>query len=342
MAESFGDCIAKGTMDAELGLNLAVEVPFLFFVTFIVCLTIYLDLIKNTRDFFTVQTLQKSKAWLYLLYVVAVLVTILRTVLQVSLIEVPPELVTIIYNWATTLMVAISIIDPLTFLRPRKTALIRVKYKSLKTVLILLVVWVVALLVTIVVLAATPNWSLVLLVWRIGFMLIAAFEIAVLAVFVMKIKSQVKVKSSMTLRGYVYTTAFMRVSIVITVLLKHLGVLYVFVLKTLHMGIIFIGLASYCYLIGDREIKRAQRGSQFSTASASKRSSLKSSRNASQSKDSSIVDSSHASEILTETSKEISSNKSPYVVVEPVQPETSEQILTADNSCPNASDKTEA
>ena len=255
-------------------LTLAVEVPFLLLSTLVVALTIFLDIHRGSKDsLLSFETLQSSRAWLYLLYIVAVLVTFLRLILRHldGGSPVPAEIVTIVYNWATTLMIAVSSIIPRRLsLNLRKA--VRIETKSLKAVLSLVVFWVLLLLVTIVALAITQDeyWFVILTVWRVFFMTCAASEIAILAFVIFHLKRQ-NLKTTKTLVSYVFTTVGMRLGIVTTLILKFfmLETFDTFALKIAHMLLIMFGLSCYCYSIYGREVERQRKRSIVQTSYAS-------------------------------------------------------------------------
>ena len=244
-------------------LNLMVEVPFLLISALVVMLTVYLDIQRGTsHGLCSMSTLQSSKAWLYLLYVVAVIVTFLRLWLRNSDINIPPELITIIYNWETTLMIAVSSILPWRLAR-NISKMQQVETKALKSVLTLIFIWVFLLVATIVAFVSSDNWTAILFVWRVFFMSCAIFEIITL-VYVFFMLKMNKLSTTRTLVAYVLTTALMRSGIVITIVLKFAtGIMDNFTLKIIHMLLVISGLLSYCYFISDREKTRARRQSQL-------------------------------------------------------------------------------
>jgi hypothetical protein len=245
-------------------LAIVVEIPFLFLCSITVLVAAYYDLVKQ-KTLLSKKTLQNSMFWLYSLYIIAIAVTVIRIpVRSLPGNPVPPELITIIYNWATSLMVAVSSILPWRFYEAyRKLA--RLNVDALRTVIFFLLIWVVLLVVTIVILAV--DWKTlesVLLVWRIMFTLAAICEIILLGL-VTWIVGREKFKSAKSLRWYVYTTIVMRVIIVVTVILKYVGVVDVFILKTIHMITIICGIMTYAWNTRNRERERERRDSRMSS-----------------------------------------------------------------------------
>lgn len=243
-------------------ISLAVEAPFLVLTTLTVLYVVFLDLMKH-KKFFHSDTLENSMFWLYALYIIAILVTVLR--IPIRLLPgtpVPPEFITIIYNWATTLMIAVSAFLPWRLYRSAKKVQ-RLNLKAMKPMIAIVLVWVILLMTTVVVLIV--SWSalsMLLFVWRVFFMVCASAEI-ILLILVVGVLGSKQFQKLKTLRWYVYTTSVMRSSIVITIILKHIGAMDVFFLKTIHMFIIIAGLLAYASAIREREVVKDRRASEM-------------------------------------------------------------------------------
>jgi hypothetical protein len=128
--------------------------------------------------------------WINVLYVVAVVATILRMVLMVSIPSdsaIHPEIYTIVYNWAASLICAVNAIMPLKFIMMTFNPFTRLTgQEDLFTMICVTLAWVVLLVATVVTAAVMGSSSLPTLLscWRWYFSVVAFVELGALLYFI--------------------------------------------------------------------------------------------------------------------------------------------------------------
>jgi hypothetical protein len=196
--------------------------------------------------------------WINTLYVIAVVATILRMVLRLSLPgQIRSEITAIVYNWAASLICAINAIMPIKFIRMTFNPF-GIKLTGEEDLPIMIAVtgwWVVILLATIIVAVTVGESSLIpaLSAWRYYFTAVAFVELFALSWFIVYCITGLKKDiSTMKVQGnnlllFCVTTFIMRIGIVGSNFCKMYGVAGVTQesLKIIHMSLVCVCLTAF-------------------------------------------------------------------------------------------------
>lgn len=200
---------------------------------------------KNATAF---DLVDDAKFWVYSLYVVAIGLTVGRYFF-VGCTDIDPDYISITYNWAASLIVAISSIAPWRFVLSNKMRVLKFESGNLKYCMCVLFMMAVPLAASAVLLAFdyVPT-STILFVWRVIFMVIVVCEMAVLTCLLAHVHRSVQATNSSLPKSFIYCfsgTLWMRIGIVGSIVLKQTGVLDKRFLKVVHTAFIISGFAFY-------------------------------------------------------------------------------------------------
>jgi hypothetical protein len=207
----------------------------------LVCLVLVLLSVKYNRSISKSWSWSKLKDnvqfWVHILYVVAIIVSLLRIPLSAYL---DPRVITITYNWAASLIICISSIVPIKLLG-QKRSLKSMKGGNFPAILITGVIFVTAFAITIG-LMFSVDLSVLLLIWRIIFCTSASIEILALVWCMILIRGSTVMSEYM---WYVRVVCYQRVGIMATVIVRYLHLFDTENLKYIHMFLIVSGLAMF-------------------------------------------------------------------------------------------------
>lgn len=189
--------------------------------------------------------------WVFLLYAVTIAASILRLFIRAYVYSITEAQVTIVFNWAATLIVMISSLTPYRLITDYKTggfqSTERLDWGNLRLVIGVVALSVILLLVTITVLAlqALPE-DTVLIVWRGLFMANACGEITLLAWVLPRFRFT---SMESQFKWYLCATLWMRGGIFVANILRFTSVVDSELLSTIHMSIVISGLVLYNWRI---------------------------------------------------------------------------------------------
>lgn len=189
--------------------------------------------------------------WVYVLYVVAVILTIFRLIVLAHTDNDEYRLMfTITYNWAASLIVCVQCIMPMRLLELHRNILngnvvFAVENNNLRLLLQILGCWVVLLGGTILAYCLQSSLEMLLLIWRVFFMLNAAVEGFVL----IRCLALTKLQNDGFNKRYfwfVQCTAWMRGGIIATLILRYVNIIErPFILSVSHLFFVITGLLFY-------------------------------------------------------------------------------------------------
>lgn len=240
---------------------LALEIPFLLITTAIVIASFIVDFGKP----FKLKNIHESRFYMYILYIVAILLTIVRMLSLNLLPSIPKIYFTIIYNWAASLIVVIGSISPgrigYAVVFEKYEMLTRKGNKTLRYVTCTVLFYLVLLVATIAAFAFGSNFTVsgmntmaptVVFAWRIIFMTSVIFEIVWFTLCQFAIHQQNrrmgeenKLKLSPNLLLYLKITPVIHSLIAISILLKYVDQVSSQFLYIAHMLFMIAGMAVF-------------------------------------------------------------------------------------------------
>jgi len=215
--------------------------------TVLTLMAIYVEFFRSGWAGFSA-AIQNTLFWVYLLYVVAVLLTVFRSVALSTFLandQVSRDVFTVAYNWAASLIVCIQCILPMRLLELKRNMYSTVTDNNLILVLRIILVWALLLALTIILYLVGVSLRALILAWRCFFMLNVAVE------FYFLFKCSIFAKQgnkSFNARyfWFVKCTIWMRGGIVITLLLRYVGAIErTYYLSLAHMGFVISGMTFY-------------------------------------------------------------------------------------------------